>query len=428
MKLELLIIIFCIYLFYLFKKNKFKGGVYDDTYDKLTEFNTEFNNEYKKSLEGVETIRTNAKKILSKEYGRTMEKFFEEPLDSVRSNIKDMKDLYNKVFNNYFKLIKISKISKDDKDDKDNIDLTQCSHNIFTVSIYSPNIKLYLYSNSQQHGKDYDGFSYGNKDDEIAWTIEFCGKNLTNNTVVHIKSTYYNKYLMSDSLKGEGFKWNENRDINKAWNLIRIKDHYFKLQSLYFYNQNINRCCLDNNIPEGGKFSWSFPKTEDRYISWKIEIMNIHTENTSDTEKVIRKQLDSISKKEVHIKNNTTGKYLHGNSAENGGFSMGGKRRDHNWYLVYSGKLTDQTLVYIQSKSENNKNKYWLSSSEERFNWSYNKVPDATWSLIKLNGNNNYAIKSNHKGDFIESHKATEGNSIDYSSNPKDSNWEIEFV
>jgi hypothetical protein len=157
--------------------------------------------------------------------------------------------------------------------------------------------------------------------------------------------------------------------------------------------------------------------------------------NTNDTAKLkdythnFIKQLDSMSKKrEVHIKNNDTDVYLHGNSEGTYGFSNGSKSRDHNWYLVYSGKLTDQTLVYIQSKSANNKNKYWLSNSDKGFIWATEKESDKTWSFIKLKGNNNYAIKSNYHKSFIQSNTAGEGKPFDYTRRAEGSNWEIEFV
>jgi hypothetical protein len=269
MKLTLLIIIFCIYLFYLFKKNKFKGG--DIYQSKINEFNTEFNNEYKKSLKSIKIIRTNYNKITPT--NQVYSKLFKEPLNSVMSNINNLDNYYNKLQNYYNKLLKIF---KNNKCDRDTIDLTQCSHSIITTFIYTPNLKLYLHSNSTQHGNLYDGFSYGSKSEDISWTIEFCGIEFDNNTVVHIKSSYYNKYWMSNSNKGEGFKWNDVRLPSKAWHLINIDENKYKLQSIYLKNMNIKENCLSNNIAEGSKFSWSYEKEENRYIEWSLETINIH--------------------------------------------------------------------------------------------------------------------------------------------------------
>jgi len=283
MKFELLIFVIFILLFYLFKKNKFYGGR-EITQKQIDEYYNEFIKPYENALSLYNGLldkykNKNTPDICKNYFSKYSDGGLdlEESLDTIRNNINDMKNRYDKVFNSYIKLFKLSKLSKDDKGDKDNIDLTKCSHNIITTFIYSPKINSYLHSNSTQNGNDYDGFSYGGKNDEIAWTIEFCGKNINNDTVVHIKSTFYNKYWMSDSLKGEGFKWNENRDINKAWHLIQIDENKFKLQSIYLKNMNIKENCLSNNIAEGSKFSWSYEKEEDRYIEWNLETINIHT-------------------------------------------------------------------------------------------------------------------------------------------------------
>lgn len=436
MKFEFLIFVIFILLFYLFKKNKFKGGEVISQ-DAIDEVYSQFTKPYENALSLYNGLLD---KYYHKKNPEECKKYFnknnggypdlEESLDSIRNNINDMKSQYDNIFKDYIKLYKKRKVST--------IDLTTCSHKISTVYIYSPNIGLYLHNNSTQDGKDYDGFSYGSDDDKIAWTLEYCGQTINNNTVVHIKSTYYNEYWMSDSLKGEGFKWSENRDINKAWNLIKIQDNHFKLQSIYLKDLGVEQCCLANDIIEGDKFKWE--KQNEQNISWKIKIIQLF-QSTSDTaivttrqlesmgkkEIVTRTQLDSMSKKEVHIKNNTLGVYLHSNSQGNYGFSNGSKTRDANWYLEYSGQLTDQTLVHIQSKSENNKNKYWLSKFDKGFIWSTQKDPEKAWYLIKLDGNNNYAIKSNYNKGFIQSNKAGEGKPFDGTKRKDMSNFKIEF-
>ena len=470
MKFEFLIFVIFILLFYLFKKNKFKGGRREpdlnlfkknkfkggrrepDLIEAITPERLlyEYNNDvyayedlHEKIFNKYEDNIDNIRKYLVKKYWNTenpkeCQKYFGsvyqnndtgtpslmESLDGIKDSMEVIEKHYRHLLDKYINLVKDYLKSRNST--FSTLDLTTCSHKISTVYIYSPNIGLYLHNNSTENGKDYDGFFYESNDDKSAWALEYCGDTITNRTTVHIKSTYYNEYWMSDSLQGEGFKWSKNRDIDKAWNLVKIDDEgYFTLESIYLKHRvGTDQYCLANDIIEGDKFKWK--RQNEQNISWIYKLTQPF-KSTSDTAIVPTRQLESMSKKEVHIKNNTLGVYLHSNSQGNYGFSNGSKTRDSNWYLEYSGQLTDQTLVHIQSKSKNNKNKYWLSNSDKGFIWSTQKDPEKAWYLIKLDGNNNYAIKSNYSKFFIKSNKAVEGKPFDGTETKDMSNFKIEF-